>query len=321
MDVIALHQAGFNNAVAALGTSFTSGHASLIKRYAKEVVLTFDSDEAGTKAALRAIPILKEAGVSVKVLNMKPYKDPDEFIKNEGREGYEKRIDNATNFFIFQVGEEMKKYDITDPQGKTDFHNSVATMLLEFDDDIERINYLESVSAIYNIPKEALDKLVKKKALSYVGKTENKEPGDLRKVTEKEDGTLKAQKILITWLIDEPELFEKIKEYISPADFVDPFYRKIAEIFWEQLISNQVNPAKIIDHFDSEEEHKNAAALFNSPLSDKLSYDEKERALNDTVLKIKKNSLDYRAAHATDIQEMQNIILEQTKLQKIHITL
>lgn len=74
MDVISLHQAGFNNAVAALGTSFTSGHASLIKRYAKEVVLTFDSDGAGIKAALRAIPILREAGLSIKVLSMKPYK-------------------------------------------------------------------------------------------------------------------------------------------------------------------------------------------------------------------------------------------------------
>ena len=73
MDVISLHQAGFNNAVAALGTSFTSGHASLIKRYAKEVVLTFDSDGAGIKAALRAIPILREAGLSIKVLSMKPY--------------------------------------------------------------------------------------------------------------------------------------------------------------------------------------------------------------------------------------------------------
>ena len=86
MDVIALHQAGFDNAVASLGTSFTSGHASLLKRYTKEVYLTFDSDGAGIKAALRAIPILKEVGLSAKVINMKPYKDPDEFIKALGAE-------------------------------------------------------------------------------------------------------------------------------------------------------------------------------------------------------------------------------------------
>ena len=82
MDVIALHQAGFNNAVASLGTAFTSGHTALIKRYVNEVVLTFDSDGAGVAAALRAIPILRKAGIKIKVLDMKPYKDPDEFIKN-----------------------------------------------------------------------------------------------------------------------------------------------------------------------------------------------------------------------------------------------
>lgn len=322
MDVIALHQAGFNNAVASLGTSFTSGHASLIKRYAKEVILTFDSDEAGIKAALRAIPILRAAGISIKVLNMKPYKDPDEFIKALGTEAYEERIKNATNYFIFQVGEEKKKYDLNDPQEKTTFHNKVAEMLLEFGDEIERINYLESVCAIYGIPREALEKLVKKKALTYTGKREESEESTFRQNNKKrEDGTVKAQKILITWLIDEPDLFSKIKEYITPEDFVDPFYNQVANIFWKQLADGNINPAKIIDCFESEEEHNKAAGLFNSPLSKELTLAEKERALNDTVLKIKKNSLDYKAAHATDISQMQNIIIEQTRLQKIHIAL
>ena len=102
MDVIALHQAGFDNAVASLGTSFTSGHANLLKRYTKEVYLTFDSDGAGVKAALRAIPILKEAGLTAKVINMRPYKDPDEFIKALGAEEYQKRIDEAENSFMFE---------------------------------------------------------------------------------------------------------------------------------------------------------------------------------------------------------------------------
>lgn len=103
MDVIALHRAGFTNAVAALGTAFTDQHAMLIKRYVKEVVLTFDSDGAGRKAALRAIPILKRAGIAMKVLDMTPYKDPDEFIKNLGADEYQKRIDNAMNSFIFEI--------------------------------------------------------------------------------------------------------------------------------------------------------------------------------------------------------------------------
>ena len=100
LDVISLHQAGFTNAVASLGTAFTSQHANVLKRYTDQVILTYDSDGAGVKAALRAIPILKEVGMSIKVLNMKPYKDPDEFIKNMGAEAFRQRIREAKNSFL-----------------------------------------------------------------------------------------------------------------------------------------------------------------------------------------------------------------------------
>ena len=101
MDVIAMHQAGFTNAVASLGTALTSGHASLVKRYTKEVLLLYDSDGAGIRAALRAIPILREAGVTSRVVSLKPWKDPDEFIKNEGAEAFEERLDRAMDSFMF----------------------------------------------------------------------------------------------------------------------------------------------------------------------------------------------------------------------------
>ena len=118
MDVISLHQAGFTNAVASLGTAFTVQHGLLLKRYTKEVVLTFDSDGAGIKAALRAIPILKEAGLSARVLTMKPYKDPDEFIKNMGAEAYQKRIDEAIPSFMFEIQVLRDGYDFSDPSKK-----------------------------------------------------------------------------------------------------------------------------------------------------------------------------------------------------------
>lgn len=145
MDVIALHQAGFTNAVASLGTALTAGHASLIKRYVNEVYLTYDSDEAGTKAALRGIPILKEAGITAKVLRMDPYKDPDEFIKNAGAEVTEERIEKARNGFMF--GPEMleREFDMTSPEGKTAFYNEAAKRLCNFEEEIERNNYIEAV--------------------------------------------------------------------------------------------------------------------------------------------------------------------------------
>lgn len=322
MDVISLHQSGFNNAVAALGTAFTSRHASLIKRYVKEVVLTFDSDEAGTKAALRAIPYLKEAGLAVKVLNMSPYKDPDEFIKNLGSEAYEDRIKNATNFFLFQAGAEKKNYNLNDPQEKTAFHNKVAEMLLDFNDEIERDNYIESVSSTFNIPKEGLTKLVKKKGLSYIGKEEKtgSEPERPKKI-HKEDATVQAQRILLAYLIDKNNWFKRVAEIISPEDFADEFYKKVAELFWSQMENGQANPAQIMNYFEDEQEHKKVAELFVSPIRAELSFNEQEKAINDAVIKIKKSSLEIKASKATDIAQLQQIIREQSELQKIHITL
>ena len=322
MDLISLHQAGFNNAVAALGTAFTSRHATLIKRYVKEVVLTFDSDGAGVKAALRAIPYLKDAGLSIKVLNMKPYKDPDEFIKALGKEEYENRIKNATNYFIFQVQVEQQNYNLEDPQEKTAFHKKVAEMLLDFKDEIERDNYLESVCKIFNIPREGLSKLVKKTGLTYVGKEDK--TVDAPKVStkvKKEEASVSAQRILLAYLLDKTKWFMKVAQVISPEDFIDPFYNKVASLFWEQMESGQGNPAQIMNHFEDEEEHKKVAQLFVSPIRANLTMDEQEKAINDAVMKIKKESLDYQAANASDISQLQSIIKEQNKLQKIHITL
>ncbi len=115
MDVIALHQAGFDCAVASLGTAFTSGHAALMKRFVNDVYLSFDSDEAGTKAKLRAIPILEGAGLTCKIINMEPYKDPDEFIKAKGASAYEERILNAENSFLFTVRMLQRDYNMSDP--------------------------------------------------------------------------------------------------------------------------------------------------------------------------------------------------------------
>ena len=138
MDVIAMHQAGFTNAVASLGTAFTTQHAALLKRYTDKVVLTYDSDGAGTKAALRAIPILRDVGMSIRVLNMQPHKDPDEFIKNMGAEAFRERIEQARNSFLFEIDVLKRNYEMDDPEQKTGFYNQVAKKLCEFPEALER---------------------------------------------------------------------------------------------------------------------------------------------------------------------------------------
>ncbi len=332
MDVIALHRVGFTNAVAALGTAFTDQHAMLIKRYVKEVVLTFDSDGAGRKAALRAIPILKRAGIAMKVLDMTPYKDPDEFIKNLGADEYQKRIDNAMNSFIFEIKMMREQYDLDDPHAKAEFYNNVANKLLEFPDELERNVYIEAVSKEFMIPFESLDKMVKKLALSYSGEgytdryNENEVNEEIERDLKKskkhlEDGVKQAQKILLTWLIEDENIYGKIKDIISEKDFVEPLYYMVAKMLFEQLESGAINPAKILNQFTEEDEHREAAELFNTSLREEMSSQEKEKALNDTVYKVKKNSLDYASRNAKEVSELQEIINEQKKLQKIRIIL
>ena len=233
MDVISLHQAGFTNAVASLGTALTPGHASLIRRYVKEVYLTYDSDEAGTRAALRAVPILRDAGISAKVVRMDPYKDPDEFIKNLGAEEYEKRIGNARNGFMFSLEMLEKDYDMNSPEGKTEFFRETAKRLLAFEDELERGNYIDAVASAYRVSRRAWKKLVAKSAVTrdlvWPRSSENREKG-----RQKEEGILTSQKALLTWMIENDALFERISRYIHPEDFTGEIYRKVAELLYEQ---------------------------------------------------------------------------------------
>lgn len=321
MDVISLHQAGFNQAVASLGTALTSGQASLMKRYTDEVLITYDSDGAGVKAALRAIPILKEAGLTTKVINMEPYKDPDEFIKELGAEAFQERIDKAMNSFMYEIKAMQKEYDLKDPESKTKFFSEIAKKIVEFSEELARNNYIEAVAAEYMISADSLKKMVSNYG-NRVGIVRESQPTRHSSVkTEKEDGVKKAQKILLTWMIDDIALFDKVSQVIKPEDFIEPLYQQVAEKLYEQLASGNVNPASILNNYESEEAHKEVAALFNSELSEELNDAERAKALNETVIKVKKNSLDYRSKHIKDISELQEIVKEQKLLQQIHIEL
>jgi DNA primase len=325
MDVIALHQAGFTNAVASLGTAFTGLQANLLKRYTNEVLITYDSDEAGTKAALRAIPILKEAGLRTKVINMKPYKDPDEFIKALGAEEFQKRIDEAQNSFYFEIEVLEKEFDTSDPEQKTRFFNEIAKKLLVFTEEIERNNYIEAIDRKYRIGFDNLRKLVNHYGASYVPTAVT----SVRKVQESSnrktapaDSLKQARKLLLTWMIDDTRLFSKLKGIITKEDFTEELYERVADMMFTQYeTEGVVTPAKIINQFESKEEQNEAASLFSTSFQEEMSGLEKEKALNDLVYRIKKDSLDVRSRNATDIEQMQYLIREQANLQKLHISL
>ena len=327
MDVISLHQAGFTNAVASLGTALTTGHASLIKRYVKEVLLTYDSDEAGTKAALRAIPILKEAGISAKVIRMEPYKDPDEFIKNLGAEAFEERIQKARNGFLFSLEVLEKEFDMHSPEGKTAFMNEAAKRLGEFEEEIERNNYIEAVAEKYRVGYENLRKLVAKMAIQTgLAKPAERPRQTVEKHREKENGNLQSQKILLTWMIESRNVFSQVKRYIKPQDFTTELYRAVAEILYEQYEAGELNPAKVLNHFEDEEEHREVVSLFHTKIRELQTKEEQEKALKETVIRVKSYSVDTAAKslEPADIAGLQRLMEDKRSLQdlqKLHISI
>lgn len=327
MDVIALHQAGFTNAVASLGTALTTGHASLLKRYVNEVYLTYDSDEAGTKAALRAIPILRDAGITAKVIRMNPYKDPDEFIKNLGVEAFEERIAKARNGFMFDLEILERNFDMNSPEGKTEFHREVARRLCNFEEEIERENYIEAVAKTYHIGYDNLRKLVTKMAVQSGLATPAVKPKQaIGKEKFREDGNLQSQKILLTWLLEDEKIFWQIQKYISPKDFTEKLYTTVAEILYEQYENGEVNPAKIMNHFTDEEEHRKVASLFHTKIKELTTKQEQEKALKETIIRVKNNSIEYatKMLEPTDIiglQKLMNAKRELQDLQKLHISI
>lgn len=323
MDVIALHQAGFNQAVASLGTALTSAQANIMKRYTDNVLITYDSDEAGTKAALRAIPILKEAGLSTRVIDMKPYKDPDEFIKALGAEAFQQRIDKAKNSFMYEISVIEKKYDKTDPEKETAFEREVAEKLVTFSQRLERENYMRAVCKEFSISYEGMRELVASIG-SHSGIIKRPEHTKKAQATKRESGIRQAEKILLTWIIDDRNVFEKVRQYITPKDFLDPLLKDVADKLYIQFDNGKVNPATIINTYETEEEHSEVAALFSAELDAGLSQNERQKALNDTVIKVKNNSLEYEMDCATkqgNSKLVQELMMEQIKLKNLNIEL
>lgn len=326
MDVIAMHQAGFTQAVASLGTAFTAGQANLLRRYTQEVLLAYDSDGAGVNATLRAISILKETGLRGRVINMRPAKDPDEFIKANGAEAFMERIDKAENSFFFELRILEMDYDLSDPDSKTRFYREIAKKLCGFEEEVERNNYMEAVAEKYRIGLENLRKLT----VSYAAQTGFIKPAERPKSTvvkknEPQENIKKSQKLLLTWLTEEPELYQKIKKFIIVEDFTEELYRKVANRLFTDLDEGNYSPASIISMFQDEEEQREAASLFNTRLQEITTDAEREKAFHDIVYAVKKNSFEYYSSRAgADMNALNQVISGKKALEelsKTHISL
>ena len=151
MDTISLYQAGFDCAVASLGTSLTADHAKLLSRFTKEVVICYDADSAGVQAANRAIPMLEKTGLKVKVLRVTGAKDPDEFLRSFGRDAFARLLDQSENYVEYNLRQLQSGYDLTDPLQKAEFARAGAELLASLDSPVEREVYAGQLSEMTGV--------------------------------------------------------------------------------------------------------------------------------------------------------------------------
>ena len=338
MDVIAMHQAGFTQAVASLGTSFTDGQAAVLKRYVKQVLLSYDSDGAGVKAAMRNIGILHAAGLTGKVVNLEPYKDPDEFMKNLGPEEFQKRLDQAENSFFYQIRQIEKNYRMEDPASRSEFYHEIAKRLCGFADEIERDSYVKAMSQKYFIDEGMLRRevasygrvLTGQEGQADAGREDRfagaypqtaaspavrpKDPTADKRMSTLERAKIRNECLLLTCVSDDPGLYPQIRDYISAEDFSEGVPRQAAEKYFAILekeagdklaqasgngVRPHASPSVVIAMFEDEEEQRQAAALFETRLPG-IGEEEVQKLLRDVLCSVKRNSIDRLSANMTD---------------------
>lgn len=293
MDVISLHQAGFNEAVASLGTAFTSGQASILSRYADMVYLAYDSDGAGVTAALRNMKILRDAGIPSKVISMEPCKDPDEFIKTFGPEKFEERIQNAENSFFFEIRKLSESVNQRDPDERTKFVKEIGNRLANFPDEVERETYLAAICEKYSINVDTMKRTVATVAAKAGGFDVPQRPKSTNfKEKDPDEGIKEKQRSLLTWLVEEPEIYKKIKDLITPEDFTGDIYKIVAKRVFEEIENGNLNPGAIVNLFEEDEQQSEVAAIF---LTEQVAIDDKakrEQSLKDYVVAIKQKGIE-----------------------------
>ncbi len=329
MDVISMHQAGFDNATASLGTAFTIQQAMLLKRYTNKVYLAYDSDGAGVNAAQKAIPILREVGISARVINMQPYKDPDEFMKNLGAEEFEKRIAQAESSLMFQVRIAAGNYNQQDPEGRTQFQQEVVKLVSVLKDPLERDNYIEAIANQYFIDKKKLTDSVNRygkyqmERKQYQEAVQEETPQDTRKRERLEERKQQPQRLLLTWLVNYPaQLFPQLREKITPEDFVDEPYHRLAEQLFEQYeTTGAVNPALLINQYEDMEEQMRVASVLQTTLQIEPSPEDNSLIITEIVQKVKEESIKNQLAHLQDYSKLQDLISQRGQIPNWNISL
>lgn len=317
MDVIAMHQAGFTQTVASLGTAFTSGHAKLLKRYTNQVVVLYDSDLAGKNATLRAIPILKSEGINVKVLQLQDSKDPDEFLSKHGVEKMSQLIEEAKSDTWFKIVNLQQDYHLELPEQKIKFLQEVSKIIAELSSAIEQSIYTKEISDLYQIDLIALEAEIKKHYNSKLAlvppKTNNfKKPDQL--------GSVNRQLIFLSAVYHYPHVYPYIKEYIDYALFDAGLLQNLAKHIFEALNNNKsIDIGYFNKTYTDINEQKMISEVFMN-LDER--YEQKEtlqKMLTETIKRLNTVQIEQKLKSCTDGSEVLNLLSRKKVLDKLYI--
>lgn len=327
MDMISIYQAGFHNVCASLGTAFNNDHTRVLKKYADDVILLYDSDTAGTNAALRAIPVLVDNGFNVKVLQVPDGKDPDEFIKHNGSMEFSKLLVNAVSHISFQIECKRKNYNLNNPEHKVKFTVEAAKILASLSSDIERDVYIKEVSDETGISESSIKKEISKLAniaqTNFVKEAEKKRKriynNQISNIPVKAKGVMEAQRELLAALSSNINVYNIVKNYIKPSQFVTDVYCKAASIIYDiNEKGGRVFPAEIVNHFESVEEQKLITEIFAVTFNYEKES-ELEKALNENIKLIKRTLLDQKTASVDNVEDIKKIVEEKINIDKLYI--
>lgn len=330
MDVISLHQRGITNVVAPLGTALTEQQGWLLRKNSEQIILSFDSDEAGLKAKLRALDILQNMGCDLRILQMEGAKDPDEYIIKYGNARFNNLVDKALSIIEFKVKILKKDLNLENTNDKIKFLNEIAKLISNVNNTIEREVYIEKIAKEYDISKEAIYAEVNKLTYKNV-KTEKvlEKPKPVVTHIKREEKVIseavkrRENTVIALLLMGDLNIFEILRQNIKVENFQDEVNKKIAQKLYEEFEKGNSNINAIIDNLEQDEQNQ-----ITMIMSEDYEITDIEKAIDDVVQAYEREKLNTRKFEILDLldknlendqkkeleKELSNIIIRLAKI-------
>lgn len=322
MDVISVYQAGIINTVATLGTAITENQAKLMLRYAKEIVICYDSDEAGKKAALKAIDIITAAGGRARVIKLRDAKDPDEYIKMYGAASFKSAIKNALPSTEFKISLIKTEFDTTTTDGKIRFVSAVSDILVSVKDAVEVDAYIKKIADEMDISKDAIYSEYRKKISPNSAKyndlkRKNSIKRDINTDNSKElvsQKLIECQKRILGLIVSSKKLYLRVKDKIKVDEYATASYRRLAKAIYDCYEKDDGIPEEsmLLNQFSGDE---NAIREITAVFYNMEVYDADEEALNELILSMELERVILQINNETDPVKLNELIKKRTQME------